>query len=156
MKWSKKWWTNKYKPNILLSQDLSLLNLRIYIWECVLCYTVFTVQYCSAQIWYNGSDFVRIIIYEFLVFGFQTICCTRFYYWYGGRVPKGPKGAFKAQLWASGLNPPYWYSISWNQYFLISEFVLGFPLLVLNIMKILCTNARICTQFSIGTQLCIY
>ena len=52
--------------------------------------------------------------------------------------------------------PPYWYSNSWNQYFLISEFVLGFPLLVLNIMKILCTNARICTQFSIGTQLCIY
>ena len=92
---------------------------------CTLLYCI----YSSAQIWYNGSDFVQIIIYEFLVFGFQTICCTRFYYWYGGgRVPEGPKGAFKAQLWASGLNP---------------------PILVLNLMKSVFSNFRICTRFSI-------
>ena len=45
-----------------------------------------------------------------------------------GRVPKGPKGAFKAQLWASGLNT---------------------PILELNLMKSVFSNFRICTRFSI-------
>ena len=58
----------------------------------------------------------------------------------GGRVPKGPKGAFKAQLWASGLNPPILVLKLMKSVFSnfriydihISEFVLSFQLLVLN------------------------
>ena len=129
-KWSKKWWTCKFKPNILLSQDQSLLAKKTaeFIFENVYSDIVYTYSSARLCLWYNESDFVLIIIYEFLVFRFQTVFLLLVLG--GGGVPKGPKGAFKAQLWASRLPPPCWYSISWNQYFLISEFVLGFPLLV--------------------------
>ena len=107
--------------------------MKNYIWERVLCYVLTVVLSYDFVLYFPLLQFNHII-YEFLVFIFQ-LC---FYYFYcfsvstigtkggrGGGVPKGTKGAFKAQLEPVDSPPPPHIGIE------------------LNVMKLIFSNFRI-------------